>query len=154
MKNQFFTYKNYNGSINFELESHTLFGKILFIDDLITYESDNLQQLEVEFKNAVEDYIETCTQLNRKPQKAYSGTFNVRFGPELHKEVATHAYREGMTLNEFIKNAAQEKINTKLKIHKHLHEHVIKHLAEEHSTHLNVEFGNRPWSIYENIYHQ
>ena len=149
MKQQIFTYKKYNGSIEIDLEDSCLHGKILFIDDLITYEADSLDQLKVEFQAAVEDYLETCEHLGREPQKAYSGSFNVRFSPELHKEVAVYAYLNGTTLNDFIKTAAKEKVAIDTKIHKHVHEHVIKAVIVDESTaSVPVQYGT-PSSVWE-----
>jgi hypothetical protein len=34
------------------------------------------------FKNSVNDYIQTCEDLNRKPQKTYKGSFNLRIDPK------------------------------------------------------------------------
>lgn len=151
MKQQMLTYKKYNGSIEIDLESGCLHGKILFIKDLVTYEADSVGQLKVEFQAAVDDYLETCEQLGREPQKAYSGTFNVRFGPDLHKEVAVCAYLSGTTLNDFIKTAAKEKITTDTKVHKHVHEHVIKAVVVDQSTSsVPVQYGTpSPWEVVQ-----
>jgi hypothetical protein len=32
-------------------------------------------------------YIQTCEDLNRKPQKTYKGSFNLRIDPQLHKNM-------------------------------------------------------------------
>jgi predicted HicB family RNase H-like nuclease len=37
-------------------------------------------------------------------------SLNIRIGSELHKEVALHAALDGMSLNEYIKNAIQNQI--------------------------------------------
>jgi len=42
-------YKGYSGTIEPELESGTLFGKLAFIRDIITYEAEALAELEKEF---------------------------------------------------------------------------------------------------------
>lgn len=100
-----FKYKGYLGSIETSTEDLCLHGKILFIEDIITYEAETLKALRAAFYEAVEDYIETCKKLNRKPQTTHKGTFNIRIGPELHKKVALHAAIEKISINEFIKEA-------------------------------------------------
>ncbi len=105
-----FRYKGFIGSIEANAEDKILYGKLLYINDLVTYEASTIPQLETEFKNAVNDYLETCQQLKREPMKPFKGSLNVRIGPELHKEAALHAAVYGISINEFIKNAVQSKI--------------------------------------------
>ncbi len=57
------------------------------IDDLVTFESDNAKELESNFRNTVDEYLETCEALGREPQKVYKGVFNLRIEPELHRKV-------------------------------------------------------------------
>jgi predicted HicB family RNase H-like nuclease len=64
-----FHYKNFIGSLEVAPEDKVLHGKLLNVADLVTYEAITIEQLEVEFKNAVDDYIQTCKQLNRKPNQ-------------------------------------------------------------------------------------
>jgi len=102
-KDQTLKHKDFIGSVDFSIEDGILFGKLLFINDLITYEAETLTGLKAEFKAAVEDYIETCKQLDREPKKPCSGTLNVRIGPELHQQAAEYAVENGIRINEVIK---------------------------------------------------
>lgn len=52
-------YKGYYGSIEFSQADFCFFGQILDIEDVVTYEADDKDWLETEFKMAVDDYIET-----------------------------------------------------------------------------------------------
>jgi predicted HicB family RNase H-like nuclease len=108
--NNVFRYKDFIGSIEADAADKILHGKLLYITDLVTYEATTMTSLENEFKKAVNDYLNTCQQLNREPMKPFKGSLNVRIGPELHKEAALHAAMYGMSINEFIKSAVQSKI--------------------------------------------
>lgn len=128
-------YKTYQGSKEVDLEGDVLHGKLLFIKDLVTYEADTVAELKVEFQNAVDDYLETCKALNREPQQCFSGSFNVRIGPELHRQCAVLAFDSGVKLNEFVKCALEGAVEEKnqsisLVINNHNH----KHVYEERST--------------------
>ena len=100
-----FTYKGYIGSIEADIQEKFLYGKLLFIKDLITYEAKTVANLEKEFQTSVDEYLHSCKQLKREPLKPFKGSLNVRIGAELHKEAALQAAMAEMTLNEFIKNA-------------------------------------------------
>ena len=105
MKNEnVLKYKNYLGSVEYNLTEKYLYGKILFIDDLIMYEGNTLEELENSFKEMVDEYLETCKELGKAPQKVYSGSFNVRTGATIHQALAEIAELENISLNKLIIN--------------------------------------------------
>ena len=101
-KDNLLKYKNYIGSIEYNLKDKVLFGKILFIDDLISYEGETLGELESNFKEAVDDYLLTCAELGKKPQKSHSGRFNIRTTPLIHHRLSYYAKAKGVSLNKLI----------------------------------------------------
>jgi len=104
-------YKGYIGRVDFSAEDRVFHGKIEFINDLVTFEAMSVDQLEEEFKNAVDDYLETCKKLDVKPQKSFKGTFNVRISPELHREAAFQAVKRRLSLNRLVEEAIKHEIN-------------------------------------------
>lgn len=103
-------YKGYIGSIEYSHEDKVFHGKLEMIDDLVTFEADSASELESNFQQCVDDYLETCKQLGREPQKVFKGVFNVRLEPELHKKLYQEALRAGMSLNAFVKEALSLKV--------------------------------------------
>ena len=57
MNNQL-EYKGYRGTVESSLEDHFLFGKLLSTKALIRYEGNTLEELEVAFRKAVDDFHE------------------------------------------------------------------------------------------------
>lgn len=98
-------YKGYTASPVYSAEDRIFYGTVLGINDLVDFQSENAKDLEDEFHKAVDDYIEFCEEIGKQPQKSYSGTFNVRISPELHKEAAMFAQAEGVTLNKAVEQA-------------------------------------------------
>ena len=98
-------YKGYIGSVEYSSEDKCFFGKLEMIDDLVTFEATTALELEDNFHEVVEDYLETCEALGREPQKVYKGVFNVRIEPELHKKVYQEALKAGISLNSFVRQA-------------------------------------------------
>jgi predicted HicB family RNase H-like nuclease len=86
-------------------------GKILFIDDLVTYEATSPTELQTEFVAAVDDYIDTCTTLGREPQKPLRGQFNVRIPPALHRAAALRALADNVSLNDVAVRALDAFVN-------------------------------------------
>lgn len=111
MKNDFISYKGYYGSINFDQENEIFYGKVEFIRDLITYEASDAKDLIKSFREAIDDYLLDCDNLNKIPDKPFKGSFNVRVHPDLHKEVSLYAIKHGETLNNIVKKALDEFIH-------------------------------------------
>ena len=103
-------YKGYIGRVEFSAEDRVFHGKIEFINDLVTFEATSVGALEKEFKASVDDYIETCQELNIKPQKSFKGTFNVSIAPELHKEADFQAAKRNLSLNRLVEEALKHEL--------------------------------------------
>lgn len=105
---EYLQYKGYHGTIEPQLEDNTLFGKVAFINDLVTYEARDLAQLKKEFEISVDDYLAFCEERGKEPNKPFKGSFNVRTGPELHKAAVIASV--GQSLNAFVCEAIREKV--------------------------------------------
>lgn len=60
------TYKGYFTVITFEAEDKVLYGKIEGIDDLVTFESDSAKEIEKEFHDAVDDWLEFRKEIDNE----------------------------------------------------------------------------------------
>jgi predicted HicB family RNase H-like nuclease len=101
------TYKGYTGSVHYSDEDRVLFGKVEYIRSLISYEGTDIESLRNAFEEAVDDYLDLCKQEGRTPEQPFSGTFNVRTGPDLHRRAALLAREQGTTLNRVVSEALQ-----------------------------------------------
>ena len=72
-------YKGYIGSVEFSETDQILFGKVQGIRSLISYEGTTVAELIDDFHGAVDDYLELCSAEGKTPEKAFKGSFNVRF---------------------------------------------------------------------------
>jgi predicted HicB family RNase H-like nuclease len=98
-------YKGYEGTAELDMERMICRGKVLFIEDLVTYEADSPGNLQNEFEAAIDDYLETCAALGREPRRPLKGQFNVRVQPSLHKAAALRAIQDKVSLNEVVAKA-------------------------------------------------
>jgi len=100
-------HKGYIGTVEIDFESDTLHGSVIGVRDVITYEGNSPTQLEEAFKDSLDDYLAFCEEQGDIPEKPYSGKFNLRISPELHKELAYEAATKGKSLNSYIKEVLQ-----------------------------------------------
>ena len=99
------SYRGYLGIVEYDSEENILFGKIEGIADLVTFESNSVDQIVKEFHSAVDDYIAYCIEIGKTPDKPYKGSYNVRMSPDLHRKAAMFAIRNGKTLNSLTVDA-------------------------------------------------
>lgn len=104
-------YKGYVGSVAYSEPDLVFFGKIEGIDDLVNYEGESVTELTAAFHEAVDDYLAYCEDHGLKPEKSYTGTFNVRISPMTHREIANLASEEGISINAFVKKALLEAVS-------------------------------------------
>lgn len=105
------TYKGYMTRVEYSAEDGILFGKIEGITDLVNFECESVSEVEDAFHEAVEDYLAYCADLGQEPDRVYKGTFNVRVTPELHRALDRAAYKEGISMNQYIEKALSEYVD-------------------------------------------
>ena len=103
-------YKGYTGSIEYSKEDGQLYGQVLGIRGLISYEGDTGKNLEADFINAIDTYLDDCKQDRIAPEKPFKGSFNVRISPKLHKKASLLAMEENSSLNSFVAESIRERI--------------------------------------------
>lgn len=101
-------YKGYIGTIEADEHNDTLFGKLAYMRDVVTYEGTTVRKLSRAFENAVDQYLTKCALSSKKPDKPFKGSFNIRTGPDLHRR-AVLASQE-TSLNAFVCEAIKEKL--------------------------------------------
>ncbi len=99
------SYKNYNGTVEYSREDSCLFGKVIGIKSLLSYEGASVEELEQDFQNVIDEYLKDCEERNVQPEQPYKGTFNVRISPELHRNIAVYAIEHGKSLNAVVEEA-------------------------------------------------
>ena len=89
--NDIIEYKTYYASVQFSAEDEVFHGKIIGINDLVSFEGTTVAELKKAFHEAVNDYLATCKELGKDPEKTYKGSFNVRIPSDLHRKAVRYA---------------------------------------------------------------
>ena len=97
-------------SDNIVEKDNVFFGKIEGINGLVNFEGESVKELTDAFHEAVDDYLAYCEDEGIEPDKSYSGVLNVRLTPAIHRQIAILARQAGLTLNAYIKDALEEKV--------------------------------------------
>ena len=83
------------------------------IDDLVTFEGTSVEEIKSAFFNAVDEYLETCNELGKNPEKEFKGVFNVRVSEKVHKLAAIKAQSEKISLNKLVDKALRKELDLK-----------------------------------------
>ncbi len=103
-------YKGYIGDVEYDDEAKIFAGSVINTKTVITFQGTSVEEIEREFHNSVDDYLDWCRQDEITPEKPYSGKFNVRFLPELHRRASVAAKKLNISLNGFIEKSVEDEL--------------------------------------------
>lgn len=99
--NSVLKHRGYLARVEFDADDGIFVGHVAGIEDAIGFHADNVEALVAAFRDAVDDYLESCARLGKAPDKPLSGKVFIRATPELHARAAVAAKLAGKSLNQF-----------------------------------------------------
>jgi predicted HicB family RNase H-like nuclease len=96
------THKGYMGRVEFDDEAEIFHGEVINMRDVITFQGTTIAEIKKAFRESVDDYLAFCKERNEEPEKPFSGKFNLRLDPDLHRQVYIAALRHEVSLNQWI----------------------------------------------------
>ena len=112
-------YKGYTGVFEFDPSIEAFHGRVVGLQDVVTFQGQSLDELRWEMAESVEDYLEFCAEVGKEPERPYRGEFLVRTTPEVHRAAAIEAEASGMSLNAWVEAA----ITSVVKEHRPRYQH-------------------------------
>jgi predicted HicB family RNase H-like nuclease len=103
-------YKGYLGTVQYDEEAKLFHGDIINTRDVITFQGTTVDEIETAFRDSIDDYISWCREEGAEPEKPYSGKFNLRLSPELHKEIDVRAKQLRISINSFVEKAITDEL--------------------------------------------
>lgn len=107
MITDYLTHRGYIGSINISLSDDVLYGKLMFIEDLIIYEARTIPDIKLNFINTIDDYLKSCQLLGRKPNKTTNGFLHLNINNTLYNRLIKAANKNNICVNDYIKKAIE-----------------------------------------------
>ena len=97
-------YKGYTAVVELDEEQGILFGRVVGLRDVVTFQAESVPQAIEEFHASVDSYLELCRSRNENPEKPYSGHFVVRIDPELHRQISIWAQVKSVSINSLVES--------------------------------------------------
>jgi len=104
-------YNGYLGFVEYDSDAKIFHGEVINTKDVITFQGVSVEEIETSFRESVDDYIQWCISEGVEPEKPYSGRFNLRLSPELHREVAVTAKKMKLSINGFVEKALKDELS-------------------------------------------
>ena len=99
--NNTMSYKSYLARIEFDPRDNIFVGHVLGIADRISFHGESVSELNADFHQAVDHYLDDCAKTGRAPEKPASGKLMLRIRPEVHAAAAIAARASGKSLNQW-----------------------------------------------------
>ena len=103
--NSMLEYKGYRAMVKYDAEDNIFVGEVFGIADSLNFHGTSVAELKEMFKQSIDNYLELCEKIGKKPDKEFKGTFNVRIPPEMHRKAALAAAKQKITLNQYVVKA-------------------------------------------------
>ena len=105
-------YKGYSARIEYSDEDGFFVGHIAGIRDVVGFHGESVKELLMAFEEAVEDYLETCKKVGKRPQKSYSGKLMLRIPAQVHGAVAQAAEASGKSINQWAADMLEKAVHS------------------------------------------
>jgi predicted HicB family RNase H-like nuclease len=99
--NNTLSHRGFTAKIEFSADDNVFFGRLLGIDDIVTFHGETVEELKDSMRESVDFYIELCERDGKNSKKSYSGKVLFRLPNKLHAEIAEAATRHGKSINEW-----------------------------------------------------
>ena len=104
-------YRGYNACGDIDEKTDLIKGRVIDVNDSITFEGESVRQFKQAFHEAIDSYLEFCEAENREPDKPFSGKISYRTTKERHRDLTIAAAQAGISVNALMDKIIGESIN-------------------------------------------
>ncbi len=99
------TFKGYAASMVFDAEDKVIVGRVLDVDDIISFHGESIAEFEANFHSAVDAYLAASKELGSPAERPAGGKVMLRIAPAIHAAALKAAARGGTSLNKWAESA-------------------------------------------------
>lgn len=105
---QVMSHNGYQAVVAFDADLEMFRGEVVNTAAHIDFYADTVKGLKREFEASVNEYLAVCRERGIRPEKGYSGKFQLRLDPDLHARLAASAAASDQSLNAWIVDTLRE----------------------------------------------
>ena len=95
-----FYYKGYMASVGYSRVENHFYGEVEGIGNVIAFTGKSIDELETNFKEAVDAYLTECEKEGQTPDKQFTGDVLVHLTPDFHCRLALVCEEIGVDIQE------------------------------------------------------
>ena len=103
-------YKGYTGVVEYDRDIEMFSGHVADLRDQIYFEGASVEDLKESMARAVDHYLDVCKDRGEDPDRPFSGRFNVRLDPALHRDIANAAMSSRKSMNDWVAEAVARQL--------------------------------------------
>lgn len=100
----------YTAIVSYDAEIDMLRGEFIGLNGGADFYATNITDLHKEAEISLNTFLAVCQEKGIDPVKHFSGKFNTRISPELHEKVVLVAAAQGLSLNDFVRQAIEHEV--------------------------------------------
>jgi predicted HicB family RNase H-like nuclease len=100
-------YKDYTALIEFSDEDDCFIGRVIGINDIVSFDGETVDEIRKNFHDMIEHYINACAHEGRSPNKP-SSEIMVPVSSALYSKIASKAEYDGVPVNTVMETALQK----------------------------------------------
>lgn len=110
-------YKGYTGQVvGIDAKTGRIYGEVVDIVGVITFEADNGLDLVREFRTSVDLHLAWCARRHVEPPKPQPGKILAELPRSLHKSAARKAAESGVSVEELFQEAVRVAVTPATKV--------------------------------------
>lgn len=98
-------YQGYRAEIEPDYDANILFGRVLDIKTVITFQAERVDGIRPAFAEAIDEYLLYCKERGKVPERPFAGRISFRTSPEHHRLIADAATSEKLSVNAWMEEA-------------------------------------------------
>jgi len=102
------TYKGYVAEVDVDVKARLLYGRVLDLKDVITFQGETVEEAIHSFHDSVDAYLVFCQELGENPEKAFSGHIPFRTNAEHHRKILIASRLVNKSINAWMDEALTE----------------------------------------------
>ncbi len=103
-------YKGYIGNVTYDYDARIFHGEIINTKAVITFQGKTVDEIELAFKDSIDDYLNWCKEDGVEPETPYFDSFDLEISPELYKKIAVQAMEKHISVNQFVEQAVSNEL--------------------------------------------
>ena len=107
MKSDMLEYNGYKATVAYDKDDNIFIGEVFGVSDSLNFHGRSTKELNSAFRECIDNYEDYCKQIGKEPQKEFSGSFNIRTSPDIHRQASEYAAKNGISLNQVVSMAME-----------------------------------------------